>query len=307
VSRILPREDLILIKIPDSTPEIISTYAQGDEQALLARVRYNRLVDVFLGITTYSLQNTFEQRSEALADRDRRVVRRVSRSGQQFVIPVQAKAAAINSRDPNSAGRGVLPGEIRQPEVSPRVCQFMADGVIAMFELTMQDGQIRVVDEKHYKLVPSRRLQPRSCRVTARGSDSWTMFLRKSARGSWHQSRAPWQDDEKALSLRLRAAGLLGYRKQWAVLENRLRLAWSEGRRVRGWLLLARMPSLQQAVEKQRQVLAQEGRGQPQTGRPRSTELRRKGWCVLRIWECRVESDAALARIMRVMEERRKS
>ena len=35
--------------------------------------------------------------------------------------------------------------------------------------------------------------------------------------------------------------------------------------------------------------------------------LRRKGWCVLRIWECRVESDAALARIMRVMEERRKS
>jgi hypothetical protein len=34
----------------------------------------------------------------------------------------------------------------------------MADGVIAMFELTMQDGQIRVVDEKHYKLVPSAQI-----------------------------------------------------------------------------------------------------------------------------------------------------
>ena len=56
VSRIVPREDLIVIKLPDTTPEIISNYALGDEQALLARVRYNRLIDIFLGITTYSLQ-----------------------------------------------------------------------------------------------------------------------------------------------------------------------------------------------------------------------------------------------------------
>ena len=57
VSRIIPRGDLIATKIPDSTPEIISAYALTDEQALLAKVRYNRLVDIFLGITTYSLQN----------------------------------------------------------------------------------------------------------------------------------------------------------------------------------------------------------------------------------------------------------
>lgn len=29
----------------------------SDEQALLARVRYNRLLDIFLGLATYSLQN----------------------------------------------------------------------------------------------------------------------------------------------------------------------------------------------------------------------------------------------------------
>ena len=56
-SRIAPRTDLIAIKIPDATPEIVSRHALGDEQALLAKVRYNRLIDVFLGIATYSLQN----------------------------------------------------------------------------------------------------------------------------------------------------------------------------------------------------------------------------------------------------------
>ena len=57
LNRIVPRDDLVSIKIPDATPEIIGAYALGDEQALLAKVRYNRLIDVFLGITSYSLQN----------------------------------------------------------------------------------------------------------------------------------------------------------------------------------------------------------------------------------------------------------
>lgn len=55
-SLILPRQDLLTIKVPDATPEIISKYALSDEQALLAKVRYNRLVDIFLGVTAYSLQ-----------------------------------------------------------------------------------------------------------------------------------------------------------------------------------------------------------------------------------------------------------
>ena len=56
-TRIIPRDDLVQIGIPDATPEIIRAYALDDEQALLAIVRYNRLVDIFLGLTTYSLQN----------------------------------------------------------------------------------------------------------------------------------------------------------------------------------------------------------------------------------------------------------
>ena len=42
-NRIVPNPDLVTIKVPDSTPEIITAYALTDEQALLAKVRYNRL------------------------------------------------------------------------------------------------------------------------------------------------------------------------------------------------------------------------------------------------------------------------
>ena len=56
-TRIVPRDDLVIIDIPDATPELIRCYALDDEQALLAIVRYNRLIDTFLSLTTYSLQN----------------------------------------------------------------------------------------------------------------------------------------------------------------------------------------------------------------------------------------------------------
>jgi hypothetical protein len=57
-AKIQPSINLKRIKIPDATPEILKKYAAGtDEQALLAKIRYNRLVDIFLGITCYSIQN----------------------------------------------------------------------------------------------------------------------------------------------------------------------------------------------------------------------------------------------------------
>src|SRR5947208_9819814 len=54
---ILPNEHMAVTKVPDATPGIIAKYAFNDEQALLAKVRYNRLVDIFSGVTCYSLQN----------------------------------------------------------------------------------------------------------------------------------------------------------------------------------------------------------------------------------------------------------
>lgn len=55
--KIAPAATMAETKIPDATPGLIAKYALNDEQALLAKLRYNRLVDVFTGVTCYSLQN----------------------------------------------------------------------------------------------------------------------------------------------------------------------------------------------------------------------------------------------------------
>ena len=50
---ITPTVGLEITKIADSTPGIVAKYSLNDEQALLAKVRYNRLVDLFTGVVCY--------------------------------------------------------------------------------------------------------------------------------------------------------------------------------------------------------------------------------------------------------------
>jgi hypothetical protein len=57
LTTITPNQMMAETKVPDSTPGVISMYALSDEQALLAKLRYNRLIDVFTGVACYSLQS----------------------------------------------------------------------------------------------------------------------------------------------------------------------------------------------------------------------------------------------------------
>ncbi len=156
-NRIAPNPDLVVIKIPDSTPEIIAANALNDEQALLAKLRYNRLVDIFLGVTAYSLQSHLRTAVKGMGQIEiDEVYVGLNRTGQQFVIPVQAKggkdqlATIQTSQDIAYCGEKFLGLKCR-----PVSAQFMRDEVIAMFELVLQEGEIRIVDERHYLLVPA--------------------------------------------------------------------------------------------------------------------------------------------------------
>jgi len=160
-NRIVPRDDLVAVKIPDSTPEIIAAYALSDEQALLAKIRYNRLVDIFLGIATYSLQShlrtTVKEMGQIEIDE---VYVGVNRNGQQFVVPVQAKGgsdqlAVIQTKQDIACCRKKFPHLTCRPVSA----QFMAGDVIAMFELTIEGDEVKVLEEKHYRLVPSDQIQ----------------------------------------------------------------------------------------------------------------------------------------------------
>lgn len=157
INRIVPRPELITIKVPDATPEIVAGYAQGDEQALLAKVRYNRLVDIFLGLTTYSLQNHLRTTVKEIGqiEIDELYVG-LDRNGNHYVIPVQAKGGK-DQLSVVQTSQDIACCKEKFPSLICRAlsAQFMDDDRIAMFELTVQDHEVKVVDEKHYKLLPS--------------------------------------------------------------------------------------------------------------------------------------------------------
>lgn len=160
INRIRPREDMVEIAIPDATPEIIRAYALDDEQALLAIVRYNRLIDTFLGLTTYSLQNHLRTTVKGIGqiEIDELYVG-LDKHGCHYVIPVQAKGGKdqIGLVQTSQDVRFV---EAKFPGMRCRAiaAQFMPDGAVALFELTLQGDEIKVVEERHYRLVPAREL-----------------------------------------------------------------------------------------------------------------------------------------------------
>lgn len=157
VNLIVPNSALVTIKIPDATPELIVANAKGDEQALLARVRYNRLIDTFLGVTAYSLQNhlrtTVKDHGQIEIDE---IYAAVDRHGCQYIIPVQAKGGSdrlstVQTKQDIDCCRQKFPHLVCRAVSA----QFMSQSLIAMFELCIDggEGMVKVVDEKHYQLV----------------------------------------------------------------------------------------------------------------------------------------------------------
>ncbi|MQW42552.1 endonuclease [Sinorhizobium meliloti] len=166
ITRIVPSEHLVSTAIPDATPELIRAYALDDEQALLAIVRYNRLIDTFLGLTTYSLQNHLRTTVKRVGqiEIDELYVG-LDKYGCHYVIPVQAKGGK-DQIGVVQTGQDLAFSAEKFPDVRcrPVAAQFMSEGIIALFELTLEDGQVKVVEERHYKLVPAAELDRNAIR-----------------------------------------------------------------------------------------------------------------------------------------------
>jgi hypothetical protein len=159
---VVPNPLLAVTAVPDATPGIIERYAQSDEQALLARVRYNRLLDVFTGITCYPLQSHLRTKVPGIGqvETDELYVG-LDRHGAHYVLPVQAKGG----RDRMSIvqiEQDVALCCQRFPELRCRAigAQFMADEVIALFSFEDTADGVRMSAERHYRLVPSEQIGP---------------------------------------------------------------------------------------------------------------------------------------------------
>ena len=157
LNRIEPDESMLPIKVPNATPEILLENAFDDEQALLAKVRYNRLVDLFLGISAFSLQNHLRTNVKTIGqiEIDELYVG-LNRRGSQFIVPVQAKVGrdqhgVVQTEQDIAFCKERFPNLICRP-VS---VHDLGNRRIAMFELALSDDEISIVDQKHYTLVPA--------------------------------------------------------------------------------------------------------------------------------------------------------
>jgi len=163
INRIVPNDSLVTIKIPDSTPEIVLMNALSDEQALLAKVRYNRLIDIFLGVAAYSLQNHLRTSVKDIGQIEiDEIYVAVDMHGRQFVLPVQAKGGKDELSVVQTTQDIACCAEKYQDLICRAIsAQFIEDDLIALFELTVEDSQVRVVQEKHYRLVPGKEISPK--------------------------------------------------------------------------------------------------------------------------------------------------
>lgn len=152
---IMPSGMMAETKLLDATPGVIARYAMSDEQALLAIVRYNRLVDIFTSITCYSLQNHLRTTASEMGQVETdEIYIGIDKRGAQYVLPIQAKGRTdrigiVQIEQDIAVCTAKFPDLICRPLAA----QFMQNGVIAMFEFEQVEDEIRVTGERHYRLV----------------------------------------------------------------------------------------------------------------------------------------------------------
>ena len=157
--RFRPRARLAVTKVPDATPGVVAKYALDDEQALLTRLRYNRLLDIFSGLACYSLQNHLRTTVPDLGQVETdEIYVGLDKWGRHYVLPVQAKGGQ------DEIGVVQIEQDIALCKFPDLICravaaQFMAGGVIALFAFELDThGEVCIVDERHYRLVSPEEL-----------------------------------------------------------------------------------------------------------------------------------------------------
>lgn len=152
---LIPNELLAETRIPDATPGLVAMYALNDEQALLTKLRYNRLIDIFCSVTCYSLQNHLRTTVPDVGqvETDELYVG-VDKRGVHYVFPVQAKGGTDKLSVVQIEQDFALCAH-KFPELICRSigAQFVEGDLIALFEFELSEDGVRIVAEKHYRLV----------------------------------------------------------------------------------------------------------------------------------------------------------
>jgi len=87
------QQGLAHIEILNALPEIVQKYTATDEQGLLSTLRYNRLIDIFTGVTCFHLQSHIRTTisGEGQIEIDDLYVG-VDEDGVEYILPTEAKS-----------------------------------------------------------------------------------------------------------------------------------------------------------------------------------------------------------------------
>jgi hypothetical protein len=168
---VTPNPSLLRTKVPDATPGVIAMYALNDEQALLAKLRYNRLVDIFTGMACYSLQNHLRTFVDDIGQIETdEIYVGIDKRGAHFVFPVRAKGYKdkiniVQIEQDIAMCAQKFPLLICRPIAA----QFMEGNLIALFGIQEDRHELRVASEKHYLLVDPSELSPEELREYSLG------------------------------------------------------------------------------------------------------------------------------------------
>lgn len=160
LATIVPSPSLVEIKVPNATPGILTRYTLSDEQALLAVIRYNRLIDIFTRVTCYSLQSHLRTTVPGMGQIETdEVYIGLDDNGAHYVFPVQAKAgrdviSVVQIEQDFAMCAAKFPGLICRAIAA----QFLGSELIALFALEQSIHGVAVTTERHYRLVAPEKL-----------------------------------------------------------------------------------------------------------------------------------------------------
>jgi len=159
---VMPNAMLAETKVPNATPGVIEMYALSDEQALLAKLRYNRLIDIFTGVACYSLQSHLRTNVPNVGQVETdEIYIGVDRRGVHSVFPIQAKGgndrlSVVQIEQDFAMCEHKFPSLICRPVGA----QFMRNDLIALFDFVRNQDGVAISSERHYRLVAPEELSP---------------------------------------------------------------------------------------------------------------------------------------------------
>jgi hypothetical protein len=133
----------------------VAKYLFDDEQALLAKLRYNRMIDIFTGLTCFSLQNHLRTTVPGMGQVETdEIYVGVDKAGIQYVLPVQAKGGK-DKHNVVQIEQDFALCAAKFPLLRCRAigAQFIGNDLIALFEFQNGEEGVELVTERHYKLV----------------------------------------------------------------------------------------------------------------------------------------------------------